>query len=82
MSEPLTPEQVQRTMNMVNDFMSQFFDGYSVVGFHVGSGQPFSFRSAMDAKTAFALNGLLQNAACAPIVIPGLEPPEDGKIAD
>lgn len=81
MSAPLTPEQIEKTMTQVSHFLSQYFEGWSMVGFHAATGQPFSFRFALDAKTAFALNALLANAACA-TVAPIQDPPEDGKISD
>lgn len=80
MSEPLTPEQVQHTIKKVNDFLSQYFDGWSVVGFHATTQQPMMFCSVSDAKTGHAIMSLLMTAAQSQMHLPSS--PEDGKIAD
>ena len=78
MNNPLTPDEVQKTVGVINNFLNQFFDGYSIVGFHAGSGEAMRFCSADDPKTAHALLSLLAAAASSPIHIP--LPPQDGKI--
>lgn len=80
MSDPMTPEQHAHTMKMVSDFLSQYFDGWSVVGFHATTNQPMMFCSVTDAKTGHAIISLLMTAAQSPLHLPST--PEDGKIAD
>jgi hypothetical protein len=72
--EPLSPEEYQRFADAVMGPVSEFADGFAIVGFHSETGEPFVLKdSGKDARTAackeLAVNELLRNAASMPVVV-------------
>lgn len=72
----LSPEEYAKFGHAMASRLLEHFDGFALVGFHSGTGQPVIYTHGEDLKTKCALNELLriamiQNSSTPP------QPPED-----
>lgn len=77
MKNVLSQEEYEKFCHAMGSRLIEHFDGFAIVGFHAGTGQPAIFTHANDFKTKCALNDLLRIALVQSCVSPQ-SPPDNG----